>query len=37
VLADIKKRCKQIDRKINGLIYQLKGNKKEYSLGYLEK
>ena len=34
--TEIRKRCEQIDRKLNGLINSLKGNKRKYSVGNLE-
>ena len=34
--TEIRKRCEQIDRKLNGLINSLKGNKRKYTAGKLE-
>jgi len=34
--TEIRKRCEQIDRKLNGLINSLKGNKRKSSTGKLE-
>ena len=34
--SKIRERCEQIDRKLNGLINSLKGNKRKYSAGKLE-
>lgn len=34
--TEIRKRCEQIDRKLNGLINSLRGNKRKYSAGKLE-
>lgn len=34
--SEIRKRCEQIDRKLNGLINSLKGNKRKSAAGNLE-
>ncbi len=34
--TEIRKRCEQIDRKLNGLINSLRGNKRKYFAGKLE-
>ena len=34
--TEVRKRCEQIDRKLNGLINSLKGNKRKPSFGKLE-
>ena len=34
--TEIRKRCEQIDRKLNGLINSLRGNKRKYSAGKLK-